>query len=197
MTNRIVVRDDETLGTFSITTNVNLIVQRIENIASAIAEQFGPIYTAAGELSTIITAIGGLFGITNPLDLTTGRNIETDEELRLRHSLSVQQAGSGTLASIVAAVRNVDGVTAVIGLENRTIFTNILGLPAKSFEIIVEGGLDGEIADVIWDDKPAGIETYGNISELVVDFAGDAQEVKILSSRRCLCLGGNDLFTLQ
>lgn len=177
-TNRLVLVDDDILGTFSIATNSNLIVQRIENITNVIAEQFGTIYAASGELSTIVTAVGGLFAVVNPLDLTTGRDIETDEELRLRHSFSVQQAGSGTLAAIVAAVRNIDGVTAVIGLENRTIFTNSLGLPAKSFEIIAEGGIDEEIADVIWDDKPAGIETYGNISELVVDFAGEPQEVR-------------------
>lgn len=175
---RLVITDDEVLGSFSVTTNSNLIIQRIENIVNIIAEQFGPIFTSAGELNTIVTPIGGLFGVNNPLDLTTGRNIETDEELRLRHSLSTQQAGSGTLAAIVAATRNVEGVTAVLGLENRTIFTNILGLPAKSFEIIVEGGLDGEIADIIWEDKPAGIETYGNTSELVVDFAGEPQEVR-------------------
>lgn len=175
---RLVITDDEVLGSFAVTTNSNLIIQRIENIVNIIAEQFGPIFTSAGELNIIVTPIGGLFGVNNPLDLTTGRNIETDEELRLRHSLSTQQAGSGTLAAIVAATRNVEGVTAVLGLENRTIFTNILGLPAKSFEIIVEGGLDGEIADVIWDDKPAGIETYGNTSELVVDFAGEPQEVR-------------------
>lgn len=177
-TSRLVITDNEVLGTFSIVTNSALIIQRIENISTVIAENFGTIYTPAGDLNTIVTAIGGLVAITNPLDLTTGRNIETDEELRLRHSVSIQQAGSGTLAAIVAAVRNVDGVTAVIGVENRTIFTNILGLPAKSFEIIAEGGLEGEIVDVIWGDKPAGIETYGNTSQLVVDFAGDPQEVR-------------------
>lgn len=177
-TNRLVITDDEVLGTFTITTNANAIVQRIENIVTVIAEQLGTIYTSAGELTTIVTALGGLFSIYNPLDLTVGREIETDEELRLRHSVSVQQAGSGTLAAIVAAVRNVEGVTAVLGLENRTITTDILGLPAKSFEIIVEGGVNSDIANTIWDDKPAGIETYGNNSELVLDFAGGSQEVK-------------------
>jgi uncharacterized phage protein gp47/JayE len=39
-----------------------------------------------------------------------------------------------------------------------------VGRPPKSFESIVQGGVDLTIADAIWDSKPAGIETFGNVN---------------------------------
>lgn len=51
------------------------------------------------------------------------------------------------------------------------------GRPAKSFEIIVEGGDDTEIAQAIFDSKPAGIQTYGNTSEVIVDQYGKSHTI--------------------
>lgn len=42
------------------------------------------------------------------------------------------------------------------------------GRPAKSFEIVVDGGDDDEIAQKIFDNKPAGIASFGNTGPIIV-----------------------------
>lgn len=46
------------------------------------------------------------------------------------------------------------------------------GRPPKSFELVVEGGSDEDIANEIWLSKPAGIQTYGNTSFTITDSMG-------------------------
>ena len=46
------------------------------------------------------------------------------------------------------------------------------GRPGHSFEIVVVNGEDPAIAQTIFDTKPAGIQTYGNTQEDVVDTSG-------------------------
>jgi hypothetical protein len=38
------------------------------------------------------------------------------------------------------------------------------GRPAKSFECVVQGGTDNDVANKIWNTKPAGIQTFGNVN---------------------------------
>jgi uncharacterized phage protein gp47/JayE len=49
------------------------------------------------------------------------------------------------------------------------------GRPPKSFECVVEGGSDANIAEEIWLSKPAGIQTYGNTNYTIVDSQGNNQ----------------------
>jgi hypothetical protein len=55
--------------------------------------------------------------------------------------------------------------------------TDSNGLPPKSFESIVYGGVNENIAQAIFDKKPAGIESFGNISVLLDDDSGNEQAV--------------------
>jgi hypothetical protein len=54
--------------------------------------------------------------------------------------------------------------------------TNISGgrFP-KSFEAVVQGGTDEDVAEKIWETKPAGIQTFGNTSFAITDSQGDQQ----------------------
>ena len=49
------------------------------------------------------------------------------------------------------------------------------GRPAKSFEAVVQGGTDSDVAYKIWNTKPAGIQTFGNTSFTIVDSMGNNQ----------------------
>lgn len=51
------------------------------------------------------------------------------------------------------------------------------GRPPKSFEAVVQGGLSQDIGEQIWLTKPAGIQSYGTTSVLVIDSQGDEQSV--------------------
>ena len=72
-------------------------------------------------------------------------------------------------------VENVDFVTVI---ENDTMTTDGDGRPPKSFESIVDGGDEDEIAQTIWESKPAGIEPYGSISKTVIDTSGQSHTIK-------------------
>lgn len=52
------------------------------------------------------------------------------------------------------------------------------GLPAHAFEVVAVGGEEPAIADAIFDSKPAGIETYGNVEEIVVDGSGNPYPIR-------------------
>jgi len=51
------------------------------------------------------------------------------------------------------------------------------GRPPKSFEVVVEGGTNEDIATQIWLTKPAGIETFGNTNFTITDSQGDPQTI--------------------
>ena len=76
-------------------------------------------------------------------------------------------------------VLEVEGVQQAFVFENVTLATDSDGLPPKSFEVVVEGGADQDIADTIFLHKPAGIETFGTTSLSVLDTQGFNHTVKL------------------
>ena len=142
----------------------------------------GEVELEIGEANQVIETVTGLDSATNLTKGILGRQAETDQEFRSRRRDSLAIIGSGTLDSIIDHVANLDGIVRTTGVENITNSTDAGGRPGKSFEIIVTGGEDEEVAQAIWDTKPAGIETYGNVNGgvgiVAVDNSGNNQLVK-------------------
>lgn len=133
--------------------------------AKFICQFYGDYYPKSGAKFNILTPVNGLENITmdeENLNLSIGRQVETDEELRRRRMNSVQQTSTSTLASIKASLYSLNGVYHVTYFENDTEQTDENGLPMKSFEFIVDGGDNKEIAQTIFDTKPAGTRAFGN-----------------------------------
>lgn len=107
---------------------------------------------------------------------TVGRNTESDEELRARRDDAVTYTASSILSSIKATVSQISDVKYINAYENDTMNT-VDTLPAKSFEIVVEGGDDDEIAQGILTKKPAGIQAYGNTIKTVSDDDGNQFQI--------------------
>lgn len=133
-----------------------------------------PIYT----LIVIDTPVTGLDAVLNLNEVILGRNEETDGEYRIRRIESLQRAGSSTVEAIRARLLEIQEVDEVVIFENITMDTDSNGLPPKSFKAFVQGGDNQEVADAIWLNKPAGIETFGDITSVVVDSQGVNQTVK-------------------
>lgn len=131
----------------------------------------------AGSITNLKTPIAGIDEVNNPDASTGGRGIETDAEERQRYK-DLPAATGSSVAAVEAAVSALEGVGFTSLYENKTNMTDANGLPAKSFEIIVEGGIDSEIAATIFNKGPGGIESFGNISETVVDLQGVENIVK-------------------
>jgi uncharacterized phage protein gp47/JayE len=156
--------------------NVNLV--SVSSLVEAKAATSGSINFFTGTLTTIVSPIIGITSVNNPSDFSVGRNEETDAELRVRMEDREQSTGTATKPSIEASLSEVDGVTLAYVIENTTLTPDVDSRPAKSYETYVAGGLDSAIAKVVWETKPAGIETWGDTSVVVVDHNGDDQLVK-------------------
>jgi uncharacterized phage protein gp47/JayE len=148
------------------------------------AETTGPYVVSAGSLTEIESPVSGWDGITNPEAGVTGRNVESDEDYRVRQEQSLTVQGAATVDAIRADLLTItiengytEDVTAAIVFENDTDETDDNGLPAHSIECLVLDGDDQEIADMIWSSKAAGIRTYGTESATVTDSAGDDHTV--------------------
>jgi len=136
------------------------------------SEEFGPINAPAFTLTVIETPVAGWNGAANSLDAELGRDVESDADFRVRREELLRLTGSATLEAIRSHVRAIVGVQQVFVFENTGLTVDVNGLPGKSFEVVVEGGLNQDIADTIFLHKPVGIETFGSVSVNVEDSQG-------------------------
>jgi hypothetical protein len=132
-----------------------------------------------GELDIIPRSVEGWDRVRNYEAFIPGTNQETDTELRVRRAASARAINArGTDASIAAhLIEEVTGVTAASVTSNRTMSTDADGRPPKSFEVLVAGGSDQDIAQNIWENQPSGIQSYGNTSVEITDGEGAGQVI--------------------
>ena len=150
------------------------------------AVRTGPEYnTPADTIKNIVNpfAVPGITAVTNQSAVIGGREKETDAQFRQRYYDSIDYSGGVNADAIRAALLNdADGVTNVYVYENDSDETDsVYGLSPHSIEAVVCGGLDEEIAEVIYSKRPAGIRTEGNKAVSVMTASG--QEMKIRFSR--------------
>lgn len=152
------------------------------------SEEYGPILAPSGELTEIVTPVGGVTSVTNALDASLGRNLETDADFRLRRAGLLREQGEATIAAIRA------DLLALAGVEEVTVFNNptdatVDGIPPHSFEAVVVGGTDQEIFNEILDSAPAGIQSHGSEVGSAEDVMGDTQVVKFSRATEVLMYG--------
>jgi uncharacterized phage protein gp47/JayE len=125
----------------------------------------GPIFAAAGTLTTIKTPVAGWNSATNLADATLGRAYEQDSSYRSRAEEEIRDGGSGYLeairSAILALTLSSPPVTACTVFENVTDMTDAEGRPPHSIEALVTGGAPLDVAEAIFGSIPAGIGTYG------------------------------------
>jgi uncharacterized phage protein gp47/JayE len=141
------------------------------------AEFAGVVLANAGTITVIGTPLVGWNSVTNPLDATPGKEIDTDSILRQRREEELRATGSGTVDAIRADVLANPEVLQCSVFENVTDLVDANGLPSKSIEVVVFDGTpptltDDEIAQLIWNTKPAGILAFGSESGTATDTNG-------------------------
>jgi hypothetical protein len=130
----------------------------------------GPVFVSAGSLSEIVTNVSGLDSIVNYAAGITGRDAESDTELRIEKNKRQRQA-SGNEIAIENAVKEVAGVLYARVYSNRSM-SAMDGRPPKSYETVVMGGIDHDIAQTIFEKVPAGVEAFGNTTIAATDSEG-------------------------
>ena len=147
-------------------------------IVNVTAVNEGPIVALANSITQIDTPIFGWTSVTNPLDATEGTDEETDAELRDRRSQSTQASGQNLVDALFGQLLNLDNVTSARVISNGTGATDANGIPAHQFLSIVQGGLNADIAQLVWENTPQGILSFGAITEQIIDSQGFPQDVK-------------------
>jgi uncharacterized phage protein gp47/JayE len=127
----------------------------------AIAETEGPIIVHADTVAKIMTPVAGWSKAVFKHMIEPGRLLETDDDLRSRRITELKAKGSSTIDAIRSRLRQLKTVEAVYIKES-----------THSFEVVIKGGSDQEIAKTIWDAKPLGVLTTGVVSSPVIDSLG-------------------------
>jgi len=166
------------MSDFPLTLDANLTITKLGSPAVFTSIELGANVLPAGALTIIDSPILGWDSVSNLVAGATGRNVETDEALRDRHSTSVRATGSATVKAIRARLlAEVPEISSAFIYENRT--TEIVdSMPPHSLEAVIVGGSTQDILDKLWEVKPAGIETYGDTVGQVIDDNGDGQTIK-------------------
>ena len=95
----------------------------------------------------------------------TGEDEESDTDFLKRFEIVRDGKGSCNESSIVSALLNIPTVYGAYVVANESVEA-VDGIPAKAIACYVDGGIDyhQEIAEAIFDKKPIGVSTYGDIS---------------------------------
>jgi len=158
----------------------NLNINKVTKTNTVACDDTGPVDIQANSVTRIAVPVIGWDSVTNPSVAVEGTNLETDTELRSRYYTAKFQDSVNTYEAIYAALVKLDGVEQVIIYENETDTALISPpVPAHSFYPIVLGGNTQEIAQAIWDNKPAGILSYGGVTEAVIDSMGVSHNISL------------------
>lgn len=168
----LVVDKADVFQTSTFSVSANLQITKCKKLGSLQALVIGAVVQEANTINTIVTPVLGWDSITNVLAASTGRLVETDEELRLRFRNTKLERSSNILDSLYSALNNLDGVTEVAIYENDTDVVDANGVLGHSFLPIVLGGSGQLIAETIWANKPLGIMSQGNTSVDITDSQG-------------------------
>lgn len=168
-------KDSSSLSNFTVSSNLGIV--KASNLTYLVAETTGPISEEAGSITNILTPVLNWDSVTNPFNAVAGSNQETDTELRERFRSSKASRASNIIESLYSSLEALDNVEEVVIYENVMDTVDASGIPGHSFMSLVLGGVDSDIAQAIWNNKPAGIRTFGNTSYQVLDSQGNPHTV--------------------
>lgn len=159
--NGALLRISSNIDNFAVSVGAGLGFERIGT--QVVAETVEKIAEVAepGDLSNMVSLVPGWKSVNNRQAGIVGRERETDAALRARYHTGVYRLGTSTLPAIEANIfERVVGVDAVRVFENKE-DTPQGGMSPHSIQVVVDGGLDLAIAQEIYANKAAGIDTNG------------------------------------
>jgi uncharacterized phage protein gp47/JayE len=139
---------------------------------TALAAQAGAVLASANTITQIGTPTLGWQTVNNHAMATPGNPVESDAALRLRQAEAAALPSRSIMEGLVGALASVPGVSSAFGYENATDTTDSNGLPPNSIAMVVQGGDDQAIADIIRLKKTPGTATYGTTPETSIDAYG-------------------------
>ena len=147
-----------------------------------VATQVGFNPLAPNGLLDLSPTYTGYQEITNGDDFNAGSDVQTDAEYRLAWQNSNQILGGGTTESIITGLLNIDGVVDAEVYENPLdqfwydVSGNTVAEPF-TYNVVVLGGDDSEVAQVILTKSPANTKRYGLYNATAINSKGQAVNV--------------------
>lgn len=125
------------------------------------SEELGAFNLAKNTNLTIETVTLGLNAVTTLENAEIGVEEETDQQLRERFFISRTKNAQNSADAIQSKIAALPDVKQVKVLENNTKQRDKNGVEPHSLNIIVDGGADNLIAQVIYENKGAGVGLQG------------------------------------
>lgn len=158
-------------------TSLNLSINKVIGIGRVVGEVPGAIEQPPRTIDQISTPVFGWDSVINPTQALTGNSRETDSQLRNRFRETKFQRATNIIEALYSALYSVNGVTSIIIYENDTDVIDSRGVLPHSFWVIVDGGIDTDVARAIWLNRPTGIRSQGNTRVDIIDSFGYIREI--------------------
>ena len=115
------------------------------------SKNMGLVQPIIGTITTQVTTVLGVTSVINSVAPTTlGTEQETGAQFRVRRSRSTERRGQNNIDSILSQILDLEGVSDATTWVNSRTETDSTGTPAGFVWVIVEGGANADIADVIY-----------------------------------------------
>lgn len=142
------------------------------------SKNMGLVQPTIGTITTQVTTVLGVVSVNNSTAPTTlGSEQETDLQFRIRRNRSTERRGLNNVDSMLSQILDLEGVSDATTHDNVGDTVDSTGTPAGTIWVIVEGGANSDIAEVIYTNA-CGRPMRGNISVDVTAVSGQIFQVK-------------------
>ena len=143
------------------------------------SQNYGNPQPIIGTITNQVTKVLGVTSVINSVAPTTlGVEQETDSQFRLRRNRSTAIRGQNNNDSMLGQILGLDGVSDARTFVNIPTATDYdSNLPDYAVWVIVEGGANSDIADVIYANS-TGLPTYGSVQVDVTATSGQVFTTK-------------------
>lgn len=142
------------------------------------AQNQGQVVPTIGTITNMVTIVGGVTSVNNTQGPTTiGDEAESDYDFRIRRDRSVGNMSGNNADTILGNILELQGVTQCNVWDNDTNSTDSTGTAAHTLWVIVDGGANTDIAEIIYANK-GGSGTRGAITVPITSSAGQTLNIK-------------------
>lgn len=142
------------------------------------SKNMGLVQPVIGTITTQVTTVLGVTAVNNSVAPTTlGVEQETDTLFRVRRSRSTERRGLNNTDAMLSQILDLEGVSDATTHVNPETTTDSTGTPAGQVWVIVEGGANSDIAEVIYTNS-CGRGMRGEVEVNVPAVSGQIFEVK-------------------
>lgn len=147
------------------------------SLIPAQCQETGNFPVAIGGITSLSPTPTGYFGVGNLTAFSSGSDVETDAEYRVRFSATSDEATSATRPAVYKAISDLSDVTSVRIYDNSSTVDTVEAA-AESFNTVVFGGTVTEIANMLYQKKPINARTDGTTSYTVATEDGGTEVIR-------------------